>query len=413
MPRVRRTPLALNVGAALLLAACGGPPSAAGTAARPGPPTTGTGPAAAPSGSDAGTPAAGPAGTWQTDVRPAAPVSDGQIIAGTTRQPGEPTAAVALDTGTGATMWTVSIGTAADALVSRPSLLLAPDGPLVASHQQDPGSAGGTSGSAGWQVARLDQDTGRTLWTVATAGPAASAGPDTVLVEVREGTQTAARGTVALDPADGRRLWSADSSPVLVDDGTAVLTGQADGGVSTLLLGVDATTGRALWSSSTWAGDAVGSRATALTASGGHLLVAATTTRLSDETTVLQVRDLTTGRAVGPELPAPDIPGALRDTTSGTAVVHEQEDRAGSQGVYGVDMTTGDKLWAFDADQATQADAAGGGVAWVRQADGRYTALDDRTGEVRARDLDQPPVLVLDQAQVVDDGAVLRSGPLP
>ena len=398
----------LTAGAALALGGCGGGTSAAG----PGTPTgtAGTaGTAAAPSGPPATGPA-GPPGTWTTGVRPAGAVTDGRTVAGTTRQPEGPTMAVALDAGTGTTRWTVALGDLGAATTGH-ALLLSPGGPLVATWQQDTPGSGLTPASSTFRVARLDPQTGRPLWTVTTTGPAVAAAPDVVLTEERQGDQTAARGTVALDPADGHRLWTAPADPVLVEQGTAVLTRQ-DLAVSTVLTAVDAATGTARWTSSTWAVGAVGSRATALTAAAGHLLVEASTTRLAGETTELRVRDVTTGQPVGPALPAPHIPGARHDRTDGTAVVHEKQEQGAGLGVYGVDMATGRQLWALDATQATQAAVAGGGLVWVKGKDG-YVALDDRTGTVKAQGLDQAPVLVLDRTQIVDDGAVLRSGPLP
>lgn len=397
----------LTATGALLLTGCGAGPSAAGSGSAGAGAGTGTSPAA-PGSTDAGTP-----GTWTTGVRPAGAVTDGRVIVGTTREPGAPTMAVGLDARTGATRWTVPLGTAADALVGKPSLLLTAGSPLITTHQQDTARSG-APGSATWQVARLDPATGRTLWTADTTGPAVAAGPDALLVEQRQGTQTAARGTVALDPADGHRLWTATDSPVLVDKGTAVLTAQDDGGVSTVLTGVDAATGSTRWTSNKWAPGTAGSRATALVVTGGHVLVAVTTTRLAGDTTVLQVRDMVTGQPVGPELPAPQVPAALLDTTDGTAVVHEaQEEHGSTTRVYGVDMTTGRNLWMLDAAQAVTATVAGGGLVWVQGPDRGYSAVDDRTGSTRASGLDLAPVLVLDGTQVGDDGSGFRSGPLP
>jgi len=172
-----------------------------------------------------------------------------------------------------------------------------------------------------------------------------------------------------------------------------------------VLTGVDAATGSPRWTSSTWAAGAVGSRSAALVATGGHLLVAVTTTRLDGDTTVLQVRDLTTGEPVGPELAAPAIPAALLDTGDGTAHVHEQEEQSATSGVYGVDMASGTTLWTLDAADAATAAVAGGGLVWVQNPDGGYTAVDDRTGTVRAKGLDLAPV--------VDDGDSLTATALP
>ncbi len=196
------------------------------------------------------------------------------------------------------------------------------------------------------------------------------------------------------------------------DTATAVLTAQ-DTGVSTVLRGVDAATGGTLWTSTAWAPGAVGSRSTALVSVSGHLLVAVTTNRIDSDTTVLQVRDTATGRSIGPELPAPSTPAVLLDTDDGTAVVHEQDGQGGSSGVDGVDMATGKVLWTIDGTQATTAVAAGAGLVWVQAAVDGYTAVDDRTGTPRVRGLDQAPVLVLDGAQVVDDGAFLTPAALP
>ena len=231
----------LTTSAALTLVGCGGTPPAAapsGTASA-GPPKPASGSAAA------GTP-----GTWTSKVRPAGPVTDGHTIAGTTREPGQPTMAVALDAGTGATRWTVPLGDPGAATTGH-ALLLSPGGPLVATWQQDTPGSGLTPASGTFRVARLDPQTGRPLWTATTSGPAVAAAPDVVLTEERQGDQTAARGTVALDPADGHRLWTAPADPVLVEQGTAVLTRQ-DPGVSTVLTAVDAVTGNARWTSSTW-----------------------------------------------------------------------------------------------------------------------------------------------------------------
>ena len=75
-------------------------------------------------------------------------------------------------------------------------------------------------------------------------------------------------------------------------------------------------------------------------------------------------------------------------------------------------MSTGRSLWTIDASHAVTATVAGGGLVWVKNLDGGYSAVDDRTGTVRASGLDVAPVLVLDRAQVGDDGSGLRATPL-
>lgn len=404
--RPARPVLVVLVAGAALLSGCGGgtPSTAATTGVTPT-----TGQAATTPSRPAATRAAD--GTWTSDVRLAGPVSDGRVVVGTARLPGEPTRAVALDAATGAALWDVPLGGAAPAPTA-PTLLLTPDGPLVVSRQQETPGSGLTPASSGWQVARLDPASGRTLWEQPATGPAVAAGAGAVLVEVREGTQTAARGTRALDPADGHQLWTSDSLPVLLDGGTAVLAPQGNS-LGTSLTGVDATTGRRRWDSDRWSSGTLSSNAQALAAARGHLLVAESSTDLSGSgTSALRVRDLTTGEPVGDRLPAPRIPAALVDTSNAVAVVHEKQEQGADTGVYAVDMTTGTVLWKLDAAASTTAYAAGGGVAWLKGADG-VAAVDDRTGTVREQSLAQPPALVLDHAQLVDDGPGLRSAPLP
>lgn len=391
--------VAVLVLCAALLAGCGGG-SDPGTTP---PAKTSPAGAATPAGPTSTVPSVD--GTWTSDVRLTDPVSDGRVVVGTTRQPREPTMAVALDAGSGRTLWTVPLGDAAT-VSSAPTLLLATDGPLVASFQQDTPGDGLAAATSGWIVARLDPGTGRTLWEQPTSGPAVAAGPDAVLTAVREGTQDAARGTVALDPADGRQLWASAAAPVLIDLTTAVLTAQ-DTGVDTVLTGADAKTGAVRWTSDDWTPGAVGSRSVALTATGGRLLAATTTDTLSDTTTVVEVRDTAAGEVVGPALPARGIPTALVDPSTRVAVVHGQD-----LGVVGVDLTDGTVLWRLDPARSTKAFVAGGGVVWVDGPDG-IVAVDDRTGVVRGQGLPQPPALVLDGAQLIDDGPGLRSAPLP
>lgn len=400
------TAAALAALAPALLAGCGA--AAPSKAAAGGtPPATGPAATTAPSRSATTSRAAG---TWTAAVRLAGPVSDGRlVVGGKISDTGGPEDTVALDAGTGRTRWSVPADP--DAVHAGPTRLFAPGRPLVQSVQVDTPGSGLTPASSGWQVTRLDPATGRTLWTATTTGPAVAAG-DAVLAQVREGISDAAVGTLALDPADGHQLWTSGSVPVLLDGGTAVLAPNGDD-LNRLLVGVDPVTGNRRWDSSTWTTGTLATGAGALAAAHGHLLVTEGGSDLTGSTHGdLRVRDIANGLAVGDSLPVPRIPGALVDTTDAVAVVYEKQDQGADTGVYAVDMTTGTVLWKLAAAQSTAAYAAGGGVAWIGGADG-IVAVDDRTGAVRQHALVQPPELVLDHAQLVDDGPGLRSAPLP
>ena len=394
--------------ALLALAGCGGThtstPARAATFGLASPTPT-------PTGSPGPTATSGGRGAWKSTADMPAPVTDGTVVAGVTRNNNR---VQAVDATTGRALWDVPLPLAAGATpggalgTAGPVLLAAPGAPLVVSLTATTPGSGLTPASTGPVATALEPSTGRTLWTA--PGPANLLDGAAVLTGTT-GVDRAGATATALDPVTGKARWTRPGEATGLDGGVAVLS-SSDAGISTVLTGTDTATGRALWSSADWARGAQGSRSTVVATGAGHALIQTTRSDLAGDTTSLRVRDLRTGQAVGSEVPQPSNPTALTDTTTGVAVVYEKVPGPTSDGQYGLDMHTGKVLWQLTPAQSPKAERVGGGLAWVDGAGG-YVALDDRTGRPRAQALQDYPLLALPGEQVKAGDAGLVATPLP
>jgi len=306
-----RTNAALVLALLALTGGCGG------TSARK-PPRAATFGLASPNPASSDSPAPtdtaspGRRGAWTSTADIAAPVTDGTVIAGVTRNNNR---VQAVDASTGRPLWDVplplaGVATPGGALgTAGPVLLAAPGAPLVVSLTATTPGSGLTPASTGPAATALEPSTGRTLWTA--PGPANLLDGAAVLTGTT-GVDTAGSSTTALDPATGKTRWTRPGQAVGLDGKVAVLS-NTDAGISTVLTGTDTTTGRTLWSSADWARGAQGSRSTVVATGAAHALIETTRSDLAGDTTSLRVRNLRTGQAVGPEVPQPSNPTALTD----------------------------------------------------------------------------------------------------
>ncbi len=405
-----RTNAALVLALLALTGGCGG------TSARK-PPRAATFGLASPNPASSDSPAPtdtaspGRRGAWTSTADIAAPVTDGTVIAGVTRNNNR---VQAVDASTGRPLWDVplplaGVATPGGALgTAGPVLLAAPGAPLVVSLTATTPGSGLTPASTGPAATALEPSTGRTLWTA--PGPANLLDGAAVLTGTT-GVDTAGSSTTALDPATGKTRWTRPGQAVGLDGKVAVLS-NTDAGISTVLTGTDTTTGRTLWSSADWARGAQGSRSTVVATGAAHALIETTRSDLAGDTTSLRVRNLRTGQAVGPEVPQPSNPTALTDPSDGVSVVYEKVPDPTTTGPYGLDMRTGKMLWQLTPAQSAKAERVGGGLAWVAGADG-YVALDNRTGRPRTQGLQDYPLLALPDEQVKAGDTGLVATPFP